>query len=69
MSEANKAFFQSFFRAALNVFAGAWAVKHPEISGALEAFFISGLALAWTYADNKKKNPPDGPEKITVTLG
>lgn len=69
MSEATKATIQSIIRLILNTCGGAWAASHPDIAGGLEASIPIVIAAIWTFIDNKKKNPPTGPERVTVTLG
>lgn len=69
MNEMTKATIQSFARHVMQALAGVWVAKNPDLSGAIEAGIVSLLAILWTYLDNRKKNPPTGPEKVTVTLG
>lgn len=68
MNEFHKATAQSVIRHVMQALAGIWVAKNPDLSGAIEAGIVSLLAIIWTYIDNKK-NPPTGPEKVTVTLG
>jgi len=69
MSDFSKAQLESTIRGAVYLSAGAWIGKHPEFSGVIEGLTVALIAYVTTYLDNKKKNPPTGPEKVTVTLG